>query len=248
MWLEVRELNAVEKFNLSNKMDGQIRGVWSLRSKEQKGNAVVTYKKSQVLYALWHTLRNPAVKEDKPSSTLSNRLDKLQSVYVPLSKEERGGQAGIDNECTAAQAFLTGTALSLMDAGFGLGTAGFFIHHARDSLLLQYDRIMQNRPSWRNQKEAKDKTVWLLLQNHDLQELYPAYDRSKIEGWTGSGLPPLIINPKYAYGRDAMHQELDGYINHSTHRHLLVVELAKMASVLTHYLETAPVLKRGRHR
>lgn len=188
------------------------------------------------------------MKDERPSPALGRRLDKLQSVDVPLLKSERGGQAGVDNECTAAQVFLTATALSLMDTGFGLGTAGFFIHHARDSLLLQYDRIMQNRPSWRNEKEPKDKTVWLLLQNRDLQELYPAYDRSKISGWHGKGLPPLIINPRYAYGRDAMHRELDGYISHSTHRHVLVIELAKMASVLTHYLETAPVLTRGRHK
>lgn len=239
-------MNTKETFKNTHKKGGHIAASDFLRGKEQKGIVVATFKKSQVLYALWKTLRNSAVKEDTPSPVLARRLDKLQSVDVPLRKEERAGQAGYDNEVTAAQAFLTATALSLMDANFGLGTAGFFIHHARDSLLEQYERIMQNRPSWINQKEEEDRTVWLLLQNRDLQEMYPAYNRSKIEGWAGKGLPPLIINPKYAYGRAHMHAELDGYISHSTHRHVLVIELAKMASVLTYHLETAPVLKRGR--
>ena len=118
-----------------------------LRDKKHKGNAVITYKKSQVLYALWNTLRNPANYEKKPSPIFARRLDKLQSVNVPLLPEERNGQAGYDNEFTEPQGFLIARALILMESGFGLGTAGFFIHHARNSPLYQYGQIRINRRS-----------------------------------------------------------------------------------------------------
>lgn len=214
----------------------------------RKGDAVPTFKKSQTVHALWQTLRNPAHMTAPAPALFIRRYDKLLSVNVPLNREERAGQAGYDNEMTAAQVFLMAVALVLMDSGLGLGTAGFFIHHARESLLKQYERIMlpQNRPSYLNEKDREDRTVWLLLQNRDLQELYPAYDRSKIEGWGGKGLPPLIINPQYAFGKNGRNLTLDAYISGGTHNHVLVVELARLASVLTHNLERAPVLRRGR--
>ncbi|MFT8850458.1 hypothetical protein [Acetobacter orientalis] len=215
---------------------------------------MITYKKSQVLYALWNTLRNPANYEKKPSPIFARRLDKLQSVNVPLLPEERTGQAGYDNEFTEPQVFLIAIALILMDSGFGLGTAGFFIHHARPSLLKQYERIMKNKPSALMAHEDEDKTIWLILQNKDLQELYPAHIMKKyskgdeMNGWSGKGPAPLIINPTYAFGKDRRNKVLDMTVQGGSCSHALVLEIAKMASVLTDTLQTAPVLKRGRHK
>ncbi|KXV75064.1 hypothetical protein AD953_09030 [Acetobacter malorum] len=220
---------------------------------EQKGVLVATYKKSQALYALWRTLNNPALlgERERPPAIFSRRFDKLLSVDIPLLPEERAGQAGQDNQFTADQVFLMAVALVIMDSGLGLGATGFFICTARESLKQRYHAIMERPMSWLPEKESsleKDKRVYLLFQNKDIQEFYPEYDWSKVNGWSGKGRPPLIINPVYVSGLDDLKTYLDTCLQNGTHNHVLVIELAKMASVLTHYLEHAPIVTRGRHK
>ncbi len=220
---------------------------------EQKGDSVPTYKKSQALYALWRTLSNPALlsERERPPAIFSRRFDKLVSVDIPLLPEERVGQSGKDNQFTADQVFLMAVALVIMDSGLGLGATGFFICTARESLKQRYRAIMEMPMSWLPEKESsleKDKRVYLLFQNKDIQEFYPKYDWSKVKGWSGTGRPPLIINPVYVQGLDDLKTYLDTCLQNGTNNHVLVIELAKMASVLTHYLEHAPIMTRGRHK
>ena len=217
---------------------------------EQKGTAVATYKKSQALYALWRTLSNPALAggAERPPGIFGRRFDKLVSVNVPLLPEERVGQAGKDNQFTADQVFLMAVALTIMDSGLGLGATGFFIYHARESLKARYRAIMENPPSPFPEYERDDKRVYLLFQNRDIQEFYPPIDSGKVEGWAGTGTPPLIVNPVYAVGLDGLKEKMNTYLQGGNYNHALVVELAKMASVLTYNLEHAPIAKRGRHK
>ena len=220
-----------------------------LCSIQQKGLLVISYKKNQAVFALWKTLANPASRSDLCSAPaiFKRRFDKLLSVHVPLLPEERVGKPGQDNQFTADQVFLMGVALVLMDSGLGLGTVGFFIHHARKSLQDKYHQIMRNAP-FLFERSHEDRNVYLLFQNRDIQEFYPNSSKGSAEGWLGKGQPPLIINPKYVSGRQKMHQALDGYLQNGTHNHVLVIELAMMAKALTDNLEKAPVVKRGRQK
>lgn len=217
---------------------------------EQKGVAVATYKKSQALYALWRTLSNPALSGacERPPAIFGRRFDKLVSVNIPLLPEERVGQAGQDNHFTPDQVFLMAVALTIMDSGLGLGATGFFIYHARESLKARYRAIMENPPSPLPEYERDDKRVYLLFQNRDIQEFYTPRDPKEVEGWVGTGIPPLIINPVYAAGLDGLKDKMATYLQGGYHNHVLVIELAKMASVLTNNLKQAPVAKRGRHK
>lgn len=217
---------------------------------QQRGLLVISYKKNQAVFALWSTLVNPAPHPslcDVPA-IFKRRFDKLLSVNVPLLKGERVGKPGQDNQFTADQVFLMGVALVLIDSGLGLGAAGYFIHHARKSLQDKYHEIMRNAP-FPFERNVEDRNVYLLFQNRDIQEFYPnSGKRSADDAWSGKGQPPLIINPKYASGRQKMHQALDGYLQNGTHNHVLVIELAMMAKALTDNLENAPVVKRGRQK
>lgn len=233
---------------ITNKNVDQI-DLGGLRSIQQKGLLVIGYKKNQAVFALWRTLANPAPHPSLCSAPaiFKRRFDKLLSVDVPLLPDDRVGKPGQDNQFTADQVFLMGVALVLMDSGLGLGAAGFFIHHARKSLQDKYHEIMRNAP-FPFERNIEDRNVYLLFQNRDIQEFYPNSDRRSAEGWSGKGQPPLIINPKYASGREKMHQALDGYLQNGTHNHVLVIELAMMAKTLTDNLEKAPVIKRGRQK
>ncbi|KXV21868.1 hypothetical protein AD935_05945 [Gluconobacter japonicus] len=217
---------------------------------QQRGLLVISYKKNQAVFALWSTLVNPAPHPslcDAPA-IFKRRFDKLLSVGVPLLKDERAGKPGQDNQFTADQVFLMGVALVLIDSGLGLGAAGFFIYYARKSLQDKYHEIMRNAP-FPFERNIEDRNVYLLFQNRDIQEFYPnSGKRSADDAWSGKGQPPLIINPKYASGRQKMHQALDGYLQNGTHNHVLVIELAMMAKALTDNLEKAPVVKRGRQK
>ncbi|MFW7268630.1 hypothetical protein ACMAUO_11755 [Gluconacetobacter sp. Hr-1-5] len=223
---------------MNNKIGGHTAFA-HLSGKERKETEAVAYKKSQFVRAAWKTLKNRAQFSEDPDPSFTRRFDKLQAVGVPLTPEERAGGPGHDHELSADQVFLIAVALVLMDSGLGLGTVGFFIHHARASLIDQYTRIM-------NEMKKEDRTVWLMLQNRDLQELYPTRKQTGIAGWVGKGPAPLIVNPKYAFGKEARNKLLDEYTSDSSHNHVLIIELAHLASTLTENLKHAPILRRGR--
>lgn len=206
-----------------------------------------TYKKGQVVYAIWNTFGNATCGIDlqKPDKKLGNRIDKLLSAGL-LPDAERGGGPGKDNGFTEEQVFLIALALILMDMGQGLWAAAFFIHHTHDSLLNKYAEIRRNPPSHIAEKDPDEKMVYLMFQYRDLKEFYPNITKRKVEGWRGSSYPPIVLNPRYATGMEGIRESLKFYIQRGRQCHAEIIEIAKMSSLLLHNLKSAPIPKRGR--
>src|SRR4051794_27814200 len=90
-----------------------------------------TFKKGQVVWSLWKTFSEGA--EKMPAAFLA-RIRKLGELGVPLSDQERPGQAGVDIDHSIEHAFELGVALKCLDIGLKQSEVAFFISHIREDL------------------------------------------------------------------------------------------------------------------
>jgi len=217
---------------------------------------VNSYQKGQAAKALYSSLANAAVTigMTRVPKTFFNRIDKLVAANVGPRDDGRAGGPGQNNRFSEGDIFLLAVGLMLLDAEIPLGAVGFFMHHARETLLGVHKKIMENPPARCAEKERTDKMVYLLFNTSGIREFYIDKERTPdrwnelyhFEGWSGKGPAPLFINAKYAFGKKSLYKEIDRRLTGSKSNHVLIIELAQVASRLSYELENTPAAKRGR--
>lgn len=106
---------------------------------------VVTFKKGQVVWALWqtfslHNARDP--RRAEIPAAFATRVRKLQEFGVPLPPDARPGRAGTDVQYTPYQAFEIAVGLDLQDNGLPQAEIGFFLRNLRPRLQEVYASIL----------------------------------------------------------------------------------------------------------
>lgn len=224
---------------------------------------VETFKRGQVVAALWRAV-GPG--RGKVHPTFSTRVRKLGQLGVPLSEEERPGQAGIDIDYTAEHAFELGVALKCLDIGLKQGEVAFFTQHIRDDLREVYRAIMASPPSPGQSMFAKDRpespvamvvaggnpeglgnslrsrkadtSVYMSFRSVEIREAWGPRQSKKSE--------PLIFVPKFHRGLEMVTEEIEKLASHIHDDIRIVIELSNFAVFLTAELKQAPQIRRGR--
>jgi hypothetical protein len=220
------------------------------------------FKKGQLVWALWSTFSEGSGK--MPSAFLA-RIRKLGELGVPLSEQERPGQAGVDVEYTVEQIFEIAVALKCLDVGLKQSEVAYFISHVREDLRREYSLIMANpaapglnilardRPESPrhfvvagedpkglgdpNRIKRADTSYYMTFRSMELRELWGTRK-------TKRGL--LFYEPKFHRGLASViseMQHLAEYINDDTR---IVIELSNLAALVTAWLKKAPPVRRGR--
>ena len=106
---------------------------------------VVTFKKGQVVWALWQTFSMHNVRDPRRAeipAAFATRVRKLQEFGVPLPPDARPGRAGTDVQYTPYQAFEIAVGLDLQDNGLPQAEIGFFLRNLRPRLQEVYASIL----------------------------------------------------------------------------------------------------------
>jgi hypothetical protein len=224
---------------------------------------VETFKRGQVVWALWRAFSH---RDEKVPPAFSTRLRKMGELGVPLSEKERPGQAGIDIDYTVDHAFELGVALKCLDAGLKQSEVAFFMHHIRDDLREVYRAIMASPPSPRQRILAKDRPnspARMVVAGGDPQGLgdplrsslsdnsvYMTFRSVEIrEAWGTSKSKkkePFIFVPKFLRGLEAVTEEMERLSHYIGDDTRIVIELSNLAVIVTDCLKEAPEMRRGR--
>lgn len=219
------------------------------------------YKRSQVESAIWKTMSGHNTSVSEPPKLFRTRTKRLLEIDRAVPEIAHGfafsgappdGQ-GVDVPFTAFDAFCLAIALELLDMGFKQSEIVFLLRHIRQQLKVEFDwitsRIIPLRnvvlaedypdlPSYQDgHKRLADFRVFTLIQKVELTELQPARKgRQRQE--------PMIYQPVFCRGIEALQSE----INHRDwqFRKALVLELSTTATLVSKFLDEAPVTKRGR--
>ena len=106
---------------------------------------VETFKRGQVQLALWGVFSRTGPMPHRPDDvprTFATRVRKFGEFGVPLGKEERPNQPGVDIDYTVYQAFELGVALDMQDNGLNQAEIGFFLRNVRPRLQEVYASIL----------------------------------------------------------------------------------------------------------
>ena len=131
----------------------------------------------------------------------------------------------------------------------------FLLRHIRDDLETWFERILLSPPSGRRRfrpqdrpeaptlldaggREYADCRVFVVINKIEIKEIFQLLGGSKL----ASG--PLILEPVYCRGIEALRNELDGMGVEK--RKAMIIEIAHAAAGITGILRQAPVMKRGR--
>jgi hypothetical protein len=216
-----------------------------------------TFKKGQVVRAIWHSL---TMREEVPPPGFNAKIKKLAELGVPLSDDERVGQPGKDNNYTSFQAFELGVSLKLVDAGFKQGEVAAYIKHARQSLLRVHSEILKNPPVIGANVLAKDRPNsprWAIADRG-----WPEPANSELADtsyWmTVRSLEfPQILNPRARKGELRFEPQFHcGFVALAHHMRLLaqnytddnrfVLELSNLAMMIANSLREVLRTPRGR--
>src|SRR3712207_2111799 len=100
----------------------------------------------------------PPRPDDVPR-TFATRVRKFGEFGIPLGKEERPNQPGVDIGYTAYQAFELGVALDMQDNGLNQAEIGFFLRNIRPQLRDVHERILASPPAGREVVSAEDRPL-----------------------------------------------------------------------------------------
>ena len=221
-----------------------------------------TYRRGQVLWALWRTFTHGRrVSPDPPSTFLTrvkrllelDRADGSETGRFAFVDEEPEGK-GTDSGYSAFNALCLGLALDMLDVGFKQSEVVFFLQHTRDEIERFFKHILTSPPALRQKIGAEDRPdcptyeengiayadprIFLLTTKVEMTEVFPGPRGKPRRG-------PLIWRPVFCRGIEALRAELHrmNYDNRKT----FVMELANLAVLVTSNLAEAPLIRRGRN-
>ncbi len=244
---------------------------------ERRGmSKVETFKRGQVQLALWRLFSRTGPMPQRPDDvpkTFATRVRKFGEFGIPLEKEERPNQPGVDIDYTVYQAFELGVALDMQDNGLNQAEIGFFLRNVRRRLREVHERILASPPAGREVVPAKDRplsparpyikgadpaglgdpsradeadtSVFMAFRYVEVQEAWPelAFDASD---WEGKGRHPLFLEPRFHFGLGSLMSEMARLAESGKDRIRTVIELSNMAVDLLEALRSAPPTRRGR--
>ena len=221
-----------------------------------------TFKRGQVEWALWRFVTFLRDTGEPAPKTFRTRIKRLLEIDRADHDDGSGfafaetapqGQ-GMDVVFTAFDAFALALALDLLDAGFKQSEVVFLMRHIRKDLQSEYDWIMSDPPPISQRMLAKhapdrpsydeggqrwaDFRVFTVIQKVEMTEVFPTL--------AGRHDPdtPLFLEPLFCRGIGALQAELHR-MGHG-YRKTMVLEIANAAALVTSFLDTAPIKKRGR--
>jgi hypothetical protein len=223
-----------------------------------------TYRRGQVEWALWRlfalTRFSPEAAVPAVFRTRIKRLLELdRETTLQLDQNDvpvkhaflntRPEGTGTDAQYTPFDAFMLAVGLDLLDAGFKQSEVVFLLRCVRPELSKEFSRILRSPPVARMRLPAGDRPgcpsyeengrryadcrVFVIIEKLDLKEAFP-----------GASKDPVIFAPEYCRGIENLHKRLHR-MNHQR-RKALVLEIAHAAALVTEFLATAPLVKRGR--
>lgn len=234
----------------------------------------VTYKRGQIELALWQTFQPLGSRNEAPPPVFKTRIKKLLDLDrgpEPLQVASRSpahyafttafeGGSGVEAAYTPSDVFALALALELLDVGFKQGEIVFVMRHLRAVLDKRYPDLIK-LPSLNNRQEPPasqyprlpryepghgkaaraDARVFLLLNRIEITEVLAAAGHKTNPGET------QFLQPKVCEGLVALQAQLHDLMP-LRRRTVIVLEMTAIAQAVTHYLEKAPVVPRGRPR
>ncbi len=244
---------------------------------ERRGmSKVETFKRGQVQLALWGVFSRTGPMPQRPDEvpkTFATRVRKFGEFGIPLEKEERPNQPGVDIDYTVYQAFELGVALDMQDNGLNQAEIGFFLRNVRPQLRDVHERILASPPAGREVVSAEDRplsparayipgadpngfghpfrakeadtSVFMTFRYVEVQEAWGglAFNASD---WAGKGRHPVFLQPKFHFGLIELMDEMDRLAVSDKDRIRTVIELSNLAVRLLDALRSAPPTRRGR--
>ena len=227
------------------------------------------YKRGQVEWALWRFFlqgRQVGPEQQKVFLTRIKRLLELDRgedlgaktetpharfAFADAAPEGKGTDVGF----RPFNAFCLALALDLLDTGFKQSEIVFLLRHIRDDLETWFERILRSPPTGRQRirpqdrpeaptlldaggREYADCRVFVVINKIEIKEIFQLLGGSKL----ASG--PLIMEPVYCRGIEALRNELDRM--GPDKRKAMIIEIAHVAAGISGILPDAPVMKRGR--
>lgn len=229
----------------------------------------LTYKRGQIAWALWRSLRPLGSKDDGPPPVFGTRLKRLldldrepdasKATSKPAFTTSFDGGSGIEAAYTPADVFALALALALLDIGFKQGEIVFVMRHLRKVLNDWYPRLVR-RPSLIDRQRVlasqypklpryepgpdkaalADARVFLILNRIEITEVLAAGPKTK----PGEA---VFLEPEICEGLTALQTRLHDLMP-LRRRTVILLELTATAQSITHYLAEAPVVPRGRPR
>ena len=227
------------------------------------------YKRGQVEWALWRFFlqgRQVGPEQQKVFLTRIKRLleldrgedlgAKTETPHARFAFADAAPEGkGTDVDFRPFNAFCLALALDLLDTGFKQSEIVFLLRHIRDDLETWFERILLSPPTGRQRirpearpeaptlvddhgREYADCRVFVVINKIEIKEIFQLLGGSKL----ASG--PLILEPVYCRGIEALRNELDRM--GVDKRKAMIIEIAHVAAGISEILPRAPVMKRGR--
>ena len=228
-----------------------------------------SYKRGQVEWALWQFFLQGRQAGSRPPKVFLTRIKRLleldrgedlgaktetphaRFVFADAAPEGKGTDVGF----RPFNAFCLALALDLLDTGFKQSEIVFLLRHIRDDLETWFERILRSPPTERKRirpqdrpeaptlldaggREYADCRVFVVINKIEIKEIFQLLGGSKL----ASG--PLIMEPVYCRGIEALRNELDRM--GPDKRKAMIIEIAHVAAGISGILPDAPVMKRGR--
>ena len=228
-----------------------------------------SYGRGQVEWALWRFFlqgRQVGPEQQKVFLTRIKRLleldrgedlgAKTETPHARFAFADAAPEGkGTDVDFRPFNAFCLALALDLLDTGFKQSEIVFLLRHIRDDLETWFERILLSPPSGRRRfrpqdrpeapiliddhgREYADCRVFVVINKIEIKEIFQLLGGSKL----ASG--PLILEPVYCRGIEALRNELDRM--GADKRKAMIIEIAHVAAGISEILPRAPVMKRGR--
>jgi hypothetical protein len=223
------------------------------------------YKRGQLEWALWHTASYGKDASPSLSPVFRTRIKRLLELdrSSPIESDLKGvGHAffrqasegqGVDAQYTPTDAFCLAIGLELLDAGFKQAEIVFLMRHIRRQLASAYVDILKSPPEPRTVMLAEDRPgcptylekgikyadcrIFAVIEKVEMKELFPASTSGKAKN------RPLIFEPKFIRGLEALKSELDTMPNY--YRKALILEIAQIGVLVHRHLNEAPGTRRG---
>lgn len=225
-----------------------------------------TYGRGQVELALWCSFtRKRALAKDVPQ-IFRTRIKRLLEIDrdLDLSSAEVPPEADYafapppsaesgDTAYTAVDAFGLAIALDLLDAGFKQAEVVFLMRYLRPELQMRFPGLLAlpsiasrqhnsaqvDLPSYEERgRSYADARLFVIIQKLELTEIMPVTSRRR-------HAVPVILEPVFCKGVTALSKKLHD-IMPNRRRTLMVLEVTATAQVVQAFLETAPIIRRGR--
>ncbi len=233
----------------------------------------LTYKRGQIEWALWRSFRPLGSQDAGPPPVFKTRIKRLLDLDRDLDVTQFAtkppsdfafvapfeGGSGVEVAYTPADVFALALALDLLDVGFKQGEIVFVMRHLRQTLDDWYPDLIK-RPSLNDRQKLlasrhpnlpryepdprkaalADARVFLIFNRIEITEVLAAGPKTKPG-------PAVFLQPEVCEGLTALQARLHDLMP-LRRRTVILIEMAAIAQAVTHYLNEAPAVARGRPR